>query len=383
MKHAARLIAFLLVLSCSNTSEVKEVNFENLTLDEAFAKARQENKLVMVDFFSTTCMPCWNLLKTVFQDKEYSRYINEHFISVKITSEEEGSQKLKSEYQVWGLPTVIFFDPTGVEIDRNCGYDGKKDKYFQTIKDYVAGKNTLQQLLKNYASDSLNVNNNFLLAKKYINRWENKKSERYFQNVLALDVNDRHGNNEEAELHLACSKTRYDKDESQLLGFIGKSTNKNFLTIGYDYLLNFYQEKGDTAKYVASCNAAIERMPEIDVAYWRLANLYKKNKEATMYLSLCRQAAANIPDNPDYLNRYAWAIYENKLSDKYEEAISLAEKAVKLKPDAANIWDALGWLYCETGDMPKAIKAMEKAVKINPQREYYKINLEKFKSMQK
>ena len=43
--------------------------------------------------------------------------INENFISIKITPENENNNKIKKQYSVWGLPTVIFFSGDGNEID--------------------------------------------------------------------------------------------------------------------------------------------------------------------------------------------------------------------------------------------------------------------------
>ena len=131
MKYLILLMVFSVLLSCSN--DLKEVNFQKLTLEEAFEKAKQEEKLVMVDFFSKTCSPCWKLLRTVFQNENYGPFINKNFISLKITPENENNNKIKKQYHVWGLPTVIFFNDDGDEIDRICGYEGKKEQYFQTI----------------------------------------------------------------------------------------------------------------------------------------------------------------------------------------------------------------------------------------------------------
>ena len=378
MKSIFPLLAFVIFWSC--TDKPKEVNFQKLDLDEAFIKAKQENKLIMVDFFSETCMPCWKLLRTVFKNPEYGLFINNNFISLRITPENENNDIIRKQYGVIGLPTVIFFNSNGDEVDRICGYNGKADQYFQTIKDFVMDKNTLHNLIQIYQADSLNVKNNFNLAMKYIDRWEIEKSDQYFQNVLKLDPDDNLGFHEQSHLNLAIMNVRENNDILPIKSFIETYSNPEFLGIAYGYLLNYYDKMKDTTKYLETCETVIRRIPEIDVAYWRLINYYESKQDTDMVLKTLEKTVKNLPNNAGYLNQYAWAIYELKLKDQYAKAIDMAAKAVQLEPVNDHIWDTLGWLYHETGDIEHAIQAMEKAYEINPERKKYKENIEKFKS---
>lgn len=378
MKYIFPFLVFIIFLSC--TDKPKEVNFQKLNLDEAFIKAKQENKLIMVDFFSETCMPCWRLLRTVFKNPKYGPFINDNFISLRITPENDNNNSIRKRYGVIGLPTVIFFKSNGNEVDRICGYDGKADQYFQTIKDFVKDKNTLYSLINKYQADSLNVKNNFNLAMKYIDRWEIEKSGRYFQNVLKLDPDDKLGFHEQSHLNLAIIDVRENNNILPIKSFIETDSNPEFLGIAYGYLLNYQENMRDTTQYLRTCETVIRRIPEIDVAYWRLVNFYESKNDTDMVLKTLDKTVKNLPNHAGYLNQYAWAIYELKLKDQYGKAIEMAKKAVKLEPGHDHIWDTLGWLYHETGDIEHAIQAMEKAFEINPERKRYKENIEKFKS---
>ena len=378
MKYLILAIVFSFLLACSN--DLKEVNFQKLTLEEAFIKAKQEKKLVMVDFFSETCSPCWKLLRTVFQNEDYSLYINDNFISLKITPENENNDAIRKRYGVLGLPTVIFFSGNGDEFDRICGYEGEKDQYFQTIKDFVSNKNTLQSLITKYQADSLNAENNFKLAMKYINRWEIEKSDRYFQNVLKLDLDDQNGFHEQSHLNLAIIEARKKNNILPIQLFIETYSNLEFLGIAYGHLLNYYEKMKDTTQYLTTCETVVDRIPSTDVAYWRLLNYYESKNDSDMVLKTLDKTVKNLPDNAGYLNQYAWAIYDLKLKDQYSKAIEMAQKGIELEPNNDHIWDTLGWLSYETGDIDNAVKAMEKADEINPERKRYKDNIEKFKS---
>ncbi len=65
MKNLLFIPILVSIISCSGK---QEVDFLSIGLEEAFDVAKQENKLLMVDFFSKTCMPCVRLVNTVFKD---------------------------------------------------------------------------------------------------------------------------------------------------------------------------------------------------------------------------------------------------------------------------------------------------------------------------
>jgi tetratricopeptide (TPR) repeat protein len=377
MRNFSFICLIFFLLSCSKNDSV---NFQKITLEKAFKKAQQENKLVLMDFFSTTCGPCIKLSKTVFHEPAMSGFINRHFISLKITSELSDYNDIKKKYNVWGLPTVIFLDGSGIEIDRNCGYDGDMNKYFKTITDYAANKNTVSSLTAAYKADSLIVDNNYQLGMKYVNRWEFEKDGRYFKNILKLDPANQHGYREQCQLNIAINEFRDKKDITPIQSFIQTGTNPEFLSIAYNYVLNNFESTADMAQYLATCEKVIERIPNQDVAYWRLINFYSDKKDTVMLLKTMDRTVANLPEDAGYLNQYAWAIYEYHVQDQYPKAIQMAQKAVALEPDADHIWDTLAWLYYETGDKDNAIKAMKKAVGLNPDNKRYQEALQKFRA---
>jgi thioredoxin-related protein len=49
--------------------------------------------------------------------------------------------KLRSQYQIKGVPAVIILDSEGNEVGRMVGFSKKrKDEYIQTLRDYAHGK---------------------------------------------------------------------------------------------------------------------------------------------------------------------------------------------------------------------------------------------------
>ena len=109
-------------------------------LTKAKAKAKAENKLVLMDFTgSDYCPPCKALFKNVFSSKEFVEYARKNLVLVEVDfpvskKQSEALQKanaeLQTQFKVDGYPTIIVLDSKGKELSRDSGYDGEKPKEF-------------------------------------------------------------------------------------------------------------------------------------------------------------------------------------------------------------------------------------------------------------
>jgi len=281
--------------------------------------------------------------REVYQDTSYSAFINEHFISIKVNGQEGDGKKYKEKFKVRGYPTVLFFQTDGMEIDRVCGYDGNKAAFYQTMVDYVNGKNTLSDFLTRLATIPYDVKANYRVAKRYTDRWELEEAQPYFKRILELDPQDTHGYDEESHGYIAVNHLNITGDDQPMIDLLNLSDNKIYLKQGYDVLIRHYRRK---------------EMPD------KLLWVYE-------------QAVSRLPENADFMNAYAWHIYEQKLTDRYDRGLELARQAVQIKPEAAYIWDTLAWLEYEKGLIDQAMTHMKKAVELAPGQEGYQKNLKK------
>jgi len=137
---ATMLLALTIAPSCA------EGPFRDSTLDQVLAAAKQEGKVVMIDFFTTWCGPCKKLDATTWKDPGVQKWIAEHAIALKLDAEKE--VELASSHRIKAYPTVLFLKPEGSELGRIVGY---KDAaaFLAEAKDALAGKTALARAKEN------------------------------------------------------------------------------------------------------------------------------------------------------------------------------------------------------------------------------------------
>lgn len=99
------------------------------TLAAALQRSASADHPVLVDFFAEWCVACKELeQKTLNQPQVLAAMKHFDLYRVDITEITPENQALMSQYQIFGLPSLIFFDPAGKEISdaRILGFMGPK-----------------------------------------------------------------------------------------------------------------------------------------------------------------------------------------------------------------------------------------------------------------
>lgn len=98
----------------------RSVVFEELTLKDALAKAKKENKLVFIDAYTAYCQPCVLMGKNVFTLDRVADFYNQNFINLKIDFGKE--KELADKYQISGYPAFLFLNGNGKLVYLGGGY---------------------------------------------------------------------------------------------------------------------------------------------------------------------------------------------------------------------------------------------------------------------
>ena len=103
------------------------------SVEDAFAQAASQSKLVLLDFGAVWCPPCNLLNAELLEDPEDADALA-GYVLVAIDADDASSWSVKDRYSIGGYPTVVITRPDGSEIDRMVGYPGET----QTL-DWLAG----------------------------------------------------------------------------------------------------------------------------------------------------------------------------------------------------------------------------------------------------
>jgi thiol-disulfide isomerase/thioredoxin len=95
--------------------------FEHSDWENVQAKAKQENKIIFIDFYTSWCGPCKVLSKNVFPQKEVGDFYNKNFINYKIDAEKGEGPFLAEKYGVQAYPTLLFTDANGKFLHKGVG----------------------------------------------------------------------------------------------------------------------------------------------------------------------------------------------------------------------------------------------------------------------
>jgi thioredoxin-related protein len=132
------------------TSESTPTKVEWLNYDQGLAKAKRENKPIVIDFTATWCGWCKKMDAGTFSDPKVIRYMAQNVVAIKVWGDDttkaamvshEGermTQKaLTQVYAVRGFPTFWFLDSSGGRIGPMSGY--KDTNGWLPLVEYVAG----------------------------------------------------------------------------------------------------------------------------------------------------------------------------------------------------------------------------------------------------
>lgn len=118
-KKIVVLILIVLCFGCtSNTAKGTEINWVH-SMDEGLQTAKQEDKPIMIDFYADWCGWCTKLDEDTYTNSTVQE-LADKFVNIKINTDKD--QASASKYGVRGLPTIVFLNASGEEVDRNIGY---------------------------------------------------------------------------------------------------------------------------------------------------------------------------------------------------------------------------------------------------------------------
>ena len=359
------LIVLLLTLFSFQSWSQEGIQFEDISWDAALTMAKEQDKLIFVDAYTTWCGPCKWMSKEVFTDSQVASFYNASFINIKMDMEKGDGPIFSDKYKIMAYPTLLFINGNGDRVHVGLGARGV-DK-FLILGQRANDPNTqLYALQQRYASGDKSPD----FLKTYVTTLDDGGLEK------GQVVND----------YLETQSNWKTKDN---LTFIYKHS-------GYEvsnYLFKYMMDERPSFIKVLGKSKVDDKMdqavsmslpPDADAAQLRAAyqEYFPKSWESRYLLALLRnitsggilasheetvrignQYMADYPQKDWTLwNGLAWHLFE--VSDKKEilmEAASWALKSIDIESNAYNN-DTAAWIYYKMGDLYKATAFADLAI---------------------
>lgn len=146
MKKLTMLLAMVML----SLSAMAQTNFRHISFAEAQKAARQEKKLIFVDFYTSWCGPCKHMANTVFPQKAVGDFMNDKFVCVKYDAEKEEADLVKRS-NVQAYPTFIIFNADGTEVNRKIG-GGSAESFIADIDRLRKAEFTPEKIRERYSN---------------------------------------------------------------------------------------------------------------------------------------------------------------------------------------------------------------------------------------
>jgi len=123
MKNILVLIVMVssMLTAYSQEDNADDINFLHKPWNEVIEIAKQENKLIFIDCYTSWCGPCKMLATKIFTQKKVADFYNANFICVKYDMEKGEGLKLVDKLKVKAYPTLLIYNGDGNEVHRKMG----------------------------------------------------------------------------------------------------------------------------------------------------------------------------------------------------------------------------------------------------------------------
>jgi len=121
-------------VQASSTTNKDGVQWRDFT-DAAFAEAKRDGKLLILDLEAVWCHWCHVMEEKTYSNPAVRRILKDNYIALKV--DQNNRPDLARRYQDWGWPATIFFNADGTELVKRAGYIPPKNmaKLLQAIVD--------------------------------------------------------------------------------------------------------------------------------------------------------------------------------------------------------------------------------------------------------
>jgi len=440
-----RQLIIISVLLFSILGFSQGIEFEHGTWKEVLEKAKQTNKPIFIDVYTSWCAPCKKMSKDIFPLAEVGKAYNPNFICYQIYAEKGEGIEIAKKYDVKAYPTYLFIKGDGTLFYNVVGAMGMKDFIAVSSKaltemidpkpiaiwdkEYIEKKNDPKFILNYMNKRSILGMQNAALFDEYLKLIPEEEltsdivMKIYMKNGQQMKVNSF------AFENLLKNKDKY---FSKLSGYIylylqtgvvntvndaAKTKNEQLLATAikaYDQIpknsslkqkdeiyMEYYQQTGETDKYLKhATNYCNNYLMSISTD-----SIYKKDRMVSQMiekqinsgvlamidstqLAQLKEFSAHAERNKisEGLNNIAWKIFETVLDkNALNNALGWSKRSLEIYPENPLWLDTYANLLYKLGQKEEAIVKEGEALRLADQniKKNFEETLRKMKSGEK
>lgn len=132
-------LSSLLMLSYAGSAFAHPELFSDASFEQAKEQAKQEHKILLIDFMATWCPPCRMMESTTWEDNAVKAWIKDNAVAIQIDVDKD--RKTSSKLDIDAMPTMVLFTPESgdTEFGRQVGYL-EPSELLQWLKEARSGK---------------------------------------------------------------------------------------------------------------------------------------------------------------------------------------------------------------------------------------------------
>lgn len=361
-------LSFLMAFVYVGTMMGQGIEFFEGTWKETLAIAKEEQKLIFVDAYTTWCGPCKKMAKNVFTQDRVGEVFNKRFINSKMDMEAEKNMDFISKYPVRAYPTLMFINGDGDVVLKKVG--GQKaegllaladevetmdDRSLDYVEGYEAGNRDYDfvlgyvKALNKVNKSSLKISNDFLksnpdLSEEQMNTFlleaATEADSKLFDKLIARKESVLSTAEKEKiflKIKRACDCTVEKAIEFEVIDLVDEAISKygqfhdsdKAKEFGYQAKMDYYRQSGYIEDYAVVVEDYFKKVAKKDNEKLKpLINTLVKHRTndqiKDLLLKTSKQQVKN-EDNWENLITYANALL---LNDKLSKAKEVANKAM-------------------------------------------------------
>jgi thioredoxin-related protein len=323
--------------------------------EDALKEAKEKNKLVFIDLWTTWCGWCKRLDKDTYSDDSVAAEMKD-IVCFNIDAESKEGVPLAKKYNVRGYPALILLSSDGSFRDQIGGYL-KPEEFKREIQRVRSGKGTVTELRQQVDADKSNVDKRYALANKLKEIDDKSGVEEQMTEIKKLDPEGKSLPMHQLAFEKVIAGINAGWQASQTLDidsmkkFIEKETYPDVLFQAWNSMIGMQS-------YLAQ-KASSENRPD-DV----------KKVQAEVRQSLA-QAWRNCPKK--YVGNFGAHLASAYYTDREQLtpaektlALDVAKEAQTASPEEASVLDALACALYMNGQRDEAMKFNARCVTLEP-----------------